>query len=101
MVAARVDRQPDDLHIAPVELRLDPGHVAQFGRADRGEVLRMREQDRPRIADPVVEMNATFSVSASKSGAVSPSASAINPSVAGLKGDRSGRANAPAYFCGA
>src|SRR6266542_3670533 len=42
--ADRIDREPDDLRISAVELRLDLRHVAELGRADRGEVLRMREQ---------------------------------------------------------
>jgi hypothetical protein len=42
-----IDRQPDDLHAAAVELRLDRGHVAQFGRAHGGEILGMREQHHP------------------------------------------------------
>ena len=35
----RIDAEADDLGVALVELRLQPGHVAQFGGADRGEVL--------------------------------------------------------------
>src|SRR5450756_319353 len=41
MLVDRVDRQRHDLHTAAVKLRLDRGHVAEFGRADRGEVLRV------------------------------------------------------------
>src|SRR6185312_1168723 len=55
-----VDRNADDLHAALVELRLDLGHVAKLCRADRSEVLRMRKQDRPAIADPVVELDFAF-----------------------------------------
>src|SRR5207244_9076105 len=55
VVAGRVHRQADDLDPAAVELRLDLGHVAEFGRADRGEILGVREQHRPRIADPLVK----------------------------------------------
>ena len=32
-------------------------HVAEFGRADRREILGVREQHRPGIADPVVKMD--------------------------------------------
>ena len=32
-----------------------PGHVAELGGADRREVLRVAEQDRPSVADPLVE----------------------------------------------
>src|SRR5207237_60432 len=55
MVAGRIDGEPDDLRVAAVELGLDPGHVAQLGGADGGEVLRVREQHRPGIPDPVME----------------------------------------------
>ena len=44
----RIDAQADDLHVPAVELRLDPRHVAELGRADRREVLGMREQHAPR-----------------------------------------------------
>ena len=40
-----------------VELGLELGHVAELGRADRGEVLGVREQHRPGVADPVVELD--------------------------------------------
>jgi Ca2+:H+ antiporter len=51
----RVDGQADRLDAPPLELRLEPGHVAQLGGADRGEVTGMREEDGPAVADPVVE----------------------------------------------
>ena len=35
-------------------------HVAELGRADRREILRMREQHRPGVADPFVKANAAF-----------------------------------------
>jgi hypothetical protein len=35
----RIDAEADDLGVALVELRLQPGHVAELGRTDRGEVL--------------------------------------------------------------
>src|SRR6185436_4742692 len=60
VVAHRIVRQADDLGIALVELGLESGHVAQLGGADRGEVLRMREQDRPLVADPLVKANLPF-----------------------------------------
>ena len=37
MVLDRIDAEADDLGIALVELRLQPGHVAEFRGADRGE----------------------------------------------------------------
>ena len=60
MVVDRVDRQADDLGIALVELGLDARHVAQLGGADRGEVLRVREQHRVAVADPLVEIDRTL-----------------------------------------
>src|SRR5450631_4178295 len=55
MIARVVDRQADDLHVPAVELGLCFGHVAELGRADRSEVLRVREEDAPRVAEPLVE----------------------------------------------
>ncbi len=43
--------------VAFLELALQPGHRAEFGRADRGEILGVGKQDRVTVADPVVEMN--------------------------------------------
>ena len=60
MVVDRVDADADDLDAALVELGLDPGHVAELGGADRGEVLGVREQDRPAVADPLVEADAAL-----------------------------------------
>src|SRR6516225_4129026 len=48
---------PIDLAVALVELRFQPRHVTEFGRAYRSEILRMREQDRPSIADPLMEVD--------------------------------------------
>ena len=56
----RIDRQADDLDAALVELRLDLGHVAELGGADRREILGVREQHRPLVADPVVEFDLAF-----------------------------------------
>ena len=52
-----IDAQPDQLDAALVEFRLQLGERAEFGGADRGEILRMREQQRPAVADPVVELD--------------------------------------------
>ena len=57
VAADRVDAQPDDLGVALGEFRLQPGHVAEFGGADRSEVLGMRKQDRPAVADPFVKVD--------------------------------------------
>src|SRR5437899_5653508 len=61
MIAGRIDRQSHDLHVSAVELWLNFGHIAEFGRADRGEVLGVREQDGPRIADPVMKAHPPLS----------------------------------------
>src|SRR5271169_6234129 len=55
-----VDGKPNDLDVAPVELRLELCHVAQLGGADRREILGMGEQYRPGIADPIVKMDRAF-----------------------------------------
>src|SRR6516165_5270753 len=60
MLIDGVHGEPNDLDVAPVKLRLEPGHVAELGRAYRREILRMREQDGPGIADPLVETHASF-----------------------------------------
>ena len=51
----RIDTEADDLDAALVELRLDPRHVAELGGADRGEVLGVREQHAPGVAEPFME----------------------------------------------
>src|SRR5262249_49764176 len=60
MVALGINGEADDLDVAPVELGLDLRHVAELGGTDGREVLRMREQNRPGIADPVVEVDPAF-----------------------------------------
>src|SRR5262244_2291467 len=57
MIIDRVDAEPEDLGVALVELRLQARHVAELGGAHRREVLGMREQDGPAIADPIVEVD--------------------------------------------
>ena len=56
----RVDAEADDLDVALVELGLELGHVAELGRADRREVLGVREQDAPGVAEPLVEADVAF-----------------------------------------
>jgi hypothetical protein len=63
---------PMILALPLVEFRLELRHVAELGGAHRGEVLGMREQHGPRVADPVVEPDLASVVSASKSGATLP-----------------------------
>src|SRR6516162_6364400 len=60
MAGERVDGQSDDLDAALVELGLDLGHVAELGGAHRREVLGMREQHHPFVADPLVEADLAF-----------------------------------------
>src|SRR5947207_5645198 len=55
MIAGRIDRQSHDLHVSTLELWLYFRHVPELSRADRGEVLRMRKQNGPRVADPIME----------------------------------------------
>jgi hypothetical protein len=43
MIVDGIDGKPDDFHVAPVELRLEPGHIAELGGAHRSEILGMRE----------------------------------------------------------
>ena len=68
----RIDAEADDFRVALVELGLEPGHVAQLGGADRREVLGVREQHAPRLAEPFVKADRPSVVSASKSGAMPP-----------------------------
>ena len=53
----RVDAEADDLGVALFEFRLEPGHVAEFRGAHRREILRVRKQDGPAIADPFVKID--------------------------------------------
>ena len=61
MIAGGIDRQSDDLHVSAVELWLNPGHIAEFGRADRGEVFRVGEQDDPGVTNPVMKADPPLS----------------------------------------
>jgi hypothetical protein len=69
MIFHWIDTQADDLRATLVELWLQPGHIAQLGRANRGEVLGMREEDRPAIPNPTVEITVPGVVWAVKFGA--------------------------------
>src|SRR5215204_6551810 len=55
VIVCRINTQSNDLDAASVELGLDFGHVAELGGANRSEVLRMREQDAPRVANPFMK----------------------------------------------
>src|SRR5262249_23995504 len=50
-----VDTQAYNLDAALVELRFELGHITKFRGADGGEVLGVREEDRPTVANPLVE----------------------------------------------
>ena len=52
-----IDAQADNFCVALGELRLQPGHVAEFGGAHGSEILRMRKQDSPAVADPFVKVD--------------------------------------------
>jgi len=60
VVADRIDGEPDDLDVPAVELGLDLGHVTELGGTDRGEVLGVRKEHGPGVADPVVEAEGAF-----------------------------------------
>ena len=50
-----VDAEADDLAVSGGELVADAGDVAEFGRADGREVLGVREEHSPAVAEPFVE----------------------------------------------
>src|SRR5262245_7174317 len=50
-----VHTETDDLDAALVELRFDPRHITELGRAHRSEVLGVRKQHAPGIAQPFME----------------------------------------------
>jgi hypothetical protein len=56
----RIDAEPHQLDAALIEFRLQFGQGAEFGGADRGEILGMREQERPAVADPIMELDFSF-----------------------------------------
>jgi hypothetical protein len=55
-----IDREADHFDPALIEFAFEPRDHAELGGADRCEILRMREQHAPRIAEPLVEMNRAF-----------------------------------------
>src|SRR5215472_9706868 len=56
-----VYRKADDFHPALVKLGLELRHIAQFRRANGREILRVREQNAPLVAEPLVEVNPALS----------------------------------------
>ena len=57
MVGDGIDAQADDLRVALGEFRLQALPCAEFGGADGREVLGVRKQDGPAVADPFVKVN--------------------------------------------
>jgi hypothetical protein len=57
MVAHAIDADSQEFTVALVELVLETGYGAELGGTDRREILRMRKQDRPSVADPLVEVD--------------------------------------------
>ena len=55
-----IDAQAHQFDAALVELRLQPRQRPEFGGADGGEVLGMRKQQGPAVADPVVKLDASL-----------------------------------------
>jgi hypothetical protein len=60
MARHRIDRNADDFDPALGEFRRIAGHRAELGRAHWREILRMRKQHGPTIADPVVKADNTL-----------------------------------------
>jgi hypothetical protein len=59
VVVDGVRAEADHFRVASVEFRFQTGHVAQLRRADGREVLGMRKQNRPFLADPFVKLDGT------------------------------------------
>ena len=78
MVVGHIDAEPQQFRVARFEFRLDLRHIAELGGADGGEILRMREQDRPIVPNPFVEVVGPLVVWAVKSGATSLMRSDMN-----------------------
>ena len=80
VVVHRVDAQTDDLGVALVELRLQLGHRAQLGGADGVKSLGCEKRTPHESPSHWWKLIGPSVVSAVKSGAVSPSCSAIETS---------------------
>src|SRR5579863_6092103 len=52
-----INADADRLDVALFELGLEPRDGAKLSRAYRGEVLRMREEDRPFVAEPLMKVD--------------------------------------------
>lgn len=60
VAAQRVGREAQKLDATLGELGLQPGELAELGGADRGVVLRVREEYKPLVADELMEINRTL-----------------------------------------
>ena len=60
VVIHRVNAQADNFAVAFFEFRLQLRHVAQFGSANRREILGVGKQYGPAIAYPFMEINAAL-----------------------------------------
>ena len=56
----RIDAEPDNLAVASRKLGLEAGHIAEFGGAHGRKVLRVREQDCPTVANPLVKVDGSL-----------------------------------------
>src|SRR5712691_9169972 len=57
MLVDGIDAESHQLDAALVEFRLKLGQGAKLGGANRSEILRVREQQCPAVADPVMEFD--------------------------------------------
>ena len=55
-----VDRQTDYFGVAFVEFGLQLRQISELGGAHRSEILRVRKQDRPAVAYPIVKADLAF-----------------------------------------
>ena len=60
VIRDRIDAEPDDLHVALLELGRELREIAELGRAHGREIFRMRKEDGPAVADPLMEIDRTL-----------------------------------------
>ena len=61
MIFDRVNAQPDHLCATLCKLAFQSGYRAKLCRTNRSKVLRVREENRPVVADPFVEADRAVS----------------------------------------
>lgn len=81
-----VGAQADQLHAARGELGLQLGEGAQLGGADRGEVIRVREEDGPLGANELVEVDGTIGGLGIEVGGNGAQAEAVARGLVGVEG---------------